>query len=107
MNISALKHRLTIQERLRTPDGGGGFTTAWQDIAAEPEVFANIVQTSGGEILRDHQMTAGATFRITLRHRADITPAHRLVDGAAAYNIIALRDPDGTGAWLEVTAVTP
>jgi SPP1 family predicted phage head-tail adaptor len=107
MNIAGLKTRLTIQEALRTPDGGGGFTTVWQSIATEPVVFAQMVQVSGGESLRDQQVTAGATYRITLRHRSDITPSHRLFDGAMAYNITALRDPDGEGAWLEITAVTP
>lgn len=107
MNIADLRHRLTIQEPVRTPDGGGGFTTVWQDIAAEPVVFAGVIQTSGGESFRDQQVTAGAVYRITLRYRADITPAHRLVEGTTVYNITALRDPDGAGAWLEIAAVTP
>ena len=107
MNIGDLKTRLTIQEPVRTPDGGGGFTTVWQNIATEPVVFAQVIQTSGGETLRGQQVTAGAAYRITLRHRDDITPAHRLLDGATAYNITALRDPDGSHAWLDITAVTP
>ncbi|MEZ0226539.1 MAG: phage head closure protein [Alphaproteobacteria bacterium] len=107
MNIADLKTRLTIQEPVRTPDGGGGFTTIWQDIAVDPVVFAQVIRISGGELLRDQQVTAGATYRITLRHRDDITAAHRLLDGATAYNITALRDPDGSRAWLEITTVTP
>lgn len=107
MNISQLRHRLTIQESIRTPDGGGGFATVWQDIAAEPVVFAHIVQTSGDESLQQQQSTATAGYRITMRYRADITPAHRLTDGAAVFNVTSLRDPDGMRAWLEITATMP
>jgi SPP1 family predicted phage head-tail adaptor len=107
VNISDLKTRLTIQEPVRAPDGGGGFMTVWQNIAAEPEVFAQVVQTSGNEALRAQQITAQALYRITLRYRADITPAHRMTEGGSVYNIAALRDPDGAGEWLEITATMP
>ncbi|TAL39638.1 MAG: head-tail adaptor protein [Alphaproteobacteria bacterium] len=107
MNISDLKHRLTIQEPVRTPDGGGGFTTVWQPIASEADVFASVIQISGSETLRDQQLIAGAAYRITLRYRADITASHRLAEGATVYNITALRDPDGAREWLEITATAP
>jgi head-tail adaptor len=107
MNIGQLKHRLTIQESVRTPDGGGGFTTVWQDIAVEPAVFAHVIRTSGDESLHQQQLVAMASYRITMRYRADITTAHRLTNGATVFNITGLRDPDGLGAWLEITAIVP
>jgi SPP1 family predicted phage head-tail adaptor len=107
MNISELKHRLTIEEPVRTPDGGGGFTTIWQPIAVEPEVFASVIRISGHETLRDQQLAADATCRITLRYRADITAAHRLTEAETVYNITSLRDSDGSGEWLEMTATIP
>lgn len=107
MKTPELRHLLTIQEPVRTPDGGGGFTTAWQDIATGPAVYAAIEPLPGREELRQGQMTPVQSWRITLRYRADITPALRLAEGATIYNITSVRDIDGRAAYLEILAASP
>ncbi len=102
--IGALKHRVTIEEPVRTSDGGGGFTEIWQSIADTPEVSASIVPVSGSEQLRFHQLGASVTHAIVIRYRNDITPAMRIVKGATVYDITAVTDRGGLGAYLEILA---
>ena len=47
---------------------------------------------------------ATVTHRIVIRARADITTRHRFRDGARIYRIVALRDQDGSGRFLEIGA---
>lgn len=103
--IGDLKYRVTLQESVLTPDGGGGFTQAWQDVAANPDIYAEIISLSSGEQLRFHQMEITATHRITLRYRSDVTPALRLVKGATVYDIVSVTDRGGLGVWLDILAV--
>jgi SPP1 family predicted phage head-tail adaptor len=103
--IGDLKHRVTVQESVLTPDGGGGFTEAWQNVAANPEVYAEIIPLSSGEQLRFHQLEITATHRITIRYRNDVTPALRLVKGATVYDIASATDRGGLGVWLDILAV--
>lgn len=103
--IGDLKYRITLQEPVRTPDGGGGFSEAWQDLAAAPEVYAAIRPLSGGETFRFRQLETVATHRILTRFRPDITPAHRILHGADVYDIVSATDADGQQAFLDIVAV--
>ena len=47
---------------------------------------------------------ANVTHRIVIRMRADITTRHRLREGARIFRIVALRDQDGAGRFLEIDA---
>ena len=102
--ISDLKHHITLQKSVRTPDGGGGFTETWQNADSTPDVYAAIVPLSGSEQLRFHQLESTVTHRITLRYRNDVTPAMRLVHGTDVYNITAITDRGGLGIWLDILA---
>lgn len=53
--IGALRHALRLQNVLKTPDGGGGWHTVWQDAALHPLVYAAI-ETAGG--VRNCKITA-------------------------------------------------
>jgi SPP1 family predicted phage head-tail adaptor len=102
--IGALKHRVALQQAVRSADGGGGFTETWQNLATAPEVYAAIVPLSGGEQLRFHQLEAAVTHRITIRYRTDITPAMRIVKDGTVYDIISALDRNGEGIYLEILA---
>lgn len=102
MSIGALKNLLSIEEPVLSPDGGGGFTVAWQIVA---EVYADIAELAGSEPLQHRQLAPRTPCRITLLHRADLRADMRLSGGGRNYDIISLRDPDGAGAYLEVIAL--
>lgn len=102
--IGKLKSRVTIEEAVRTPDGGGGFTESWQSIADSPEVYAAILPLSGSEQLRHHQLSSTVTHRIIIRQRGGITPAMRLVKGSVIYDIISVTERQGKESYLEILA---
>lgn len=102
--IGNLRHLLLIQKEIRTPDGGGGFTVTWQDIATTPLVYAAITSLSGSEQLSQRQLATAVSCRIVIRHRDDITPDMRLTDGKKIYDIISVKDPDGALVYLEIIA---
>jgi len=99
---NAMKKRATLQHRARTPDGGGGFSETWTDVASVPEVYAEIVPLSGSEQLRYHQLSTVVTHRITLRYRSDVTADMRLVSGGRVYNIVSAVSRDDL--WLDILA---
>ena len=103
--IGQLKHRVTVQESVRVPDSGGGFTHVWQAIGMAPNIYAAIMPLSGREILRFHQLETAVTHRITVRYRDDIRPAMRMLKGDIVYDIGTVTDKDGLGVYLEILAI--
>lgn len=104
--IGALRHPLTLQEAVETPDGGGGFTTAWRNLPASPQVYAAIMPLSGQESLHFRKVAAETTHRIKLRYRGDVTTSMRMVDGDnKIYEILSVIDIDKSGAYLDILAV--
>lgn len=91
---SRLRHRLTLQEEVRTADGAGGYVKTWSDIAdlwAEIMPMANIY---GREVPFAGQLQSEVSHRIVIRYRADMTPAMRLVFENRAFNILQITDPE-------------
>lgn len=101
MSIGKLRHKMSLQQQVLTPDGGGGFTASWQEVA---EIYADIAELTGGESLDAGQLAAVTPCRITILYRGDVTPAQRLATGSRIYDIVSARDPDGSKAWLEIIA---
>lgn len=102
--IGDLRHLLTLQEEIRTPDGGGGFTVAWQNIAQSPKIYASITSLSGNEQLSQQQLATIVSCRMIIRFRDDITARMRLTDGKRFFNILSVKDADGTGIYLDIIA---
>lgn len=90
MNLaSRMDERVTIQAEARTPNGQGGFTTTWADVAS---VWAEIIGLSGEESIEAAIERSSARYRVTIRKRSDVTPRHRL---------------DWNGTKLDVRSVLP
>lgn len=88
-----------------TPDGGGGFSQAWQDISETPEVYAAVEQLSVAEIFRYRQIMSRVTHRFVIRYRADVTAGMRIVHDGVSHDIAAIVDRDGMKRKLEILAV--
>lgn len=99
--IGELRHRVVFQESVLTPDGSGGFTQEWRDLA---EVAAAVVALSAAEQLRFQQLQTAVTHKIYIRWRADVTARMRAVKGGEVYDIVSATDRDGTGTCLEIMA---
>lgn len=87
MHIGAMRERLTLEQPVRTPDGAGGATVAWQPVT---EVWAHVRPISGDERLRHDQVAGRLTHEVWIRHRAGIAPAMRFTQGARIYEIVAI-----------------
>jgi SPP1 family predicted phage head-tail adaptor len=93
-----LRHRVDIEERTEGLDSEGRQEENWDSILTSEEsgqlLPAAIVPLSGREFVAAQAVQAGVTTRITIRWRAGITAAMRVVHGADVYNIKAvLPDP--------------
>ena len=89
--------RLSLEEQTSTPDGQGGGTLSWTEIAAmwakiEP-VSTSLAERAGAEI-------GTITHRIWLRFREGVSAGQRLRKGARLFAIKLVQDPDETGRYL-------
>ena len=89
MNIGSLRERLTLEQPIRTPDGGGGASVTWQPVT---ELWAHVRPISGDERLEHDQVAGRLTHQVWIRHRAGVVPAMRFRDGARIYEIVAVLD---------------
>ena len=80
MNIANLRERLTLEQPVRTPDGGGGAAVTWQTVT---ELWAYVRPISGDERLAHDQLSGRLTHEVWIRYRAGVLPAMRFTQGAA------------------------
>lgn len=100
--IGRLRHRLTLEALIRTPDGGGGASETW---AAITQLWGRIRPTSGTESVDADARAGHVSHEITLRHRSGVTPAMRLRSGARVFEIAAVLDIDERHRWLKCFCV--
>lgn len=107
---SRLRHLLTLQQEVQTPDGGGGYTRGWQDVASLWAEIIPLTDTqnsshgSGREVLFAGQVQAEISHRIRLRYRDGVTARMRLVFENRAFNIRAVADTSENRDTMDVLA---
>lgn len=82
-----LRHRVDIQTEVLTPDGLGGFSSAWSSVSGMGSVPAHIMPLSSKEQLDAMKLESVITNKIRIRYRAGITSKHRIVFGSRIFNI--------------------
>lgn len=95
--IGALRHRVTLQQAVRTPDEGGGADLLWTDIAS---VWASIEAAGGSVRDASDRIDTRTRTKIRLRFRAGINPGMRFIEGSRIFNIQAVLDENGKRQWL-------
>lgn len=94
MKFRQLKHRVTIQQPTLTPDGMGGGTHNWSDVAT---VWANVTTTAPSNTLNVEEWTSDQ-FRTTryyivvLRYRGNLTTDMRLMHRNRVLEILSIID---------------
>ncbi len=101
---SRLRHRLTLQQRVETPDGAGGFSSGWQDVA---DLWAEISPVNAKSIYGFEKLFAGKiqseiSHKIIIRYRSGISTSMRLLFDNRAFNIRAIKNPDERNETLEL-----
>lgn len=73
--IGEMRHRITFQQPIKTPDGHKGHTVSWQGLVT---VWASVEPLSGREYFYSHQIKAEVTHRVKIRYRSDISMKMRI-----------------------------
>lgn len=92
-----LRQRLFLEQPVDTPDGAGGMVRGWSLVAA---MWGEVRPRRATERQLADALRSEVTHLITIRHRDDIRPDMRFTQGARAFRILAVADPDGRRAWL-------
>lgn len=90
-SVGAMRHRLLLEEIVRTDDGGGEAIETWSPVA---EVWAAIEPVSGDERAQSEALAGRITHVIHIRHRPGIVPAMRFLRGNRRFEILAVMDID-------------
>jgi SPP1 family predicted phage head-tail adaptor len=102
MTIPQMTRALTLEHRVQTPDGAGGFTSDWQALGV---VWAAIKPGAGRESAALSASLSRMAYQITLRAAPDGAPSRpqpgqRFRQGARLYTIAAVADADAKGLYL-------
>jgi len=87
---------VTFQNATKTPDGGGGFSEVWEDVAT---VQAGIAAVSGQERMASMRIEAISKWRLWCKPVAGITEESRVMIDGQAYNINFVNDVEKRGVW--------
>jgi SPP1 family predicted phage head-tail adaptor len=84
-SIPVLNDQIRIEDKLKTRGGIGEEIKNW---ALIDTVWGFIEDLSGNELFLARQTYPTASSRITIRHTAEISNAHRLVNQSIKYKIL-------------------
>lgn len=93
----ALRSEMSLQAATPVPDGLGGHTQSWSEIAT---VFARIEPISATSVFGPDQTVETVTHRVTLRWRNGVAAGMRFVRQGRNFDIVTVHDPDDTGRYI-------
>ncbi|GAB5506654.1 MAG: phage head closure protein [Rhizobiaceae bacterium] len=92
-----LRHEVALESAGLTPDGLGGHTESWTEVAT---VFARIEPIGATSEFGAGQTRETASHRFTIRHRGDVASGMRFTANGRIFEILTVSDPDETGRYL-------
>lgn len=97
-----LNRLLTLEQSVSTPDGAGGFSTAWQAIGT---LWAEITPGAGREVGGEEITLSSVPYRITFRGAAvgspqRPVPGQRLTQAGRVFQVLAVTERDTAGHYL-------
>lgn len=100
-----LNRRLVLEERIRQPDGAGGFTGGWAVLGT---IWGEITSRAGRDRGDEGVRTFELRQRIVVRGAAPGAPSRprvgqRLREGDRAYSILSVEAFDPAGHFLKLT----
>ncbi|WP_219061422.1 head-tail adaptor protein [Pseudomonas sp. UMAB-08] len=98
MRAGPLRHRCSVQQQARIPDGMGGYKQGWAELR---KVWAEITVPTGRTSVVAQQITALVTAEIRVRPATDLVAGLRIVDGTTRYFIEAAL-PDNAHSMLRL-----
>lgn len=95
-----LNRRIHLQVPTRTSDGQGGYVKGW---SPEMPLWAQMIPLRSQEAVAYNLQTSGQLWKVTIRHRTDVTTECRLKYDSQLLNIRSAQDPDGKRKWVVMT----
>ncbi|BCP52824.1 head-tail adaptor protein [Kaistia sp. 32K] len=92
-----LSSRVVLERAVRTADGAGGATIAWEPVAT---LWAAIEPVVADESFAADRLSTRVTHRIRIRFRTDLEGGMRIAHRGRVLRIAAWRDPDETRRFL-------
>ena len=86
-----LRERVTIEQVATSRDAVGGTVETWSQLA---QVWARVEPMSVRESYQRHVMNAQASWKVTIRHRSDVTAKMRVRWGARMFEIKGITNAD-------------
>lgn len=86
-----LRHRVTIERAVGTPDGAGGETIVWEAVTT---IWAAVEPVRAAEAAIAGHRAGVITHRVTFRRRDDLVAGMRLIHRGRVLRIRAIHDPD-------------
>ena len=87
--IGELDRRATLQAKVLTPDGGGGYDESWQSFAT---MWVRISPIAANDVFGPDALESRVRHRLTLRRRDDLAAGQRVLVGARTFRVHALLD---------------
>lgn len=110
--VGVMRHRVTIQRKASSPerDASGAEVETWESVSGVATVWASVEPVGGAEMMRNGQVQASTTYKVTVRHRDGITPDMRFVwvtskPANKVLNITAAPPTVGAGNSLELVCI--
>lgn len=102
MNAPHLNRALVLEAVVRSPDGAGGFSSAWTALGT---LWAEVLPGSGSDTLGEERMLSAVPYRITVRGAPVGSPSRpvagqRFREGTRLYLIQAVTERDPFGRYL-------
>ena len=97
-----LRHEALIQTQQRTPDGQGGFTVAWVDVA---RARVKLEAVSGREAYREQRLKTEVTHKAWGRYLLLPNDVRLVIEGQI-YHVKSALDIEKRRRWLEFQLVT-
>jgi SPP1 family predicted phage head-tail adaptor len=87
--IGTLDQRAQLQALTLTPDGGGGYSEAWETFAT---VWVSLKPVSGGDVFGPDAVESRIRHRVTLGRLSDVAAGQYVVIGTRTLRIHAVLD---------------
>ena len=87
--IGDLNQRATLQARVLTPDGGGGYDESWETFGA---AWVKVAVLGASDSFGPDAVESRVRHRIVLRRRTDLAAGQRVIVGARIFKVHALLD---------------
>jgi SPP1 family predicted phage head-tail adaptor len=94
-----LKHRVVLEAPVESPDGAGGISRSY---AAAATLWAALAPVSARGDVVGAGFATTVTHRLVIRRGPEVTTDHRFRLGTRIFRIVAIREEDSDGRYLEI-----